>query len=667
MSPKARLTLLVLAVAANGCARHRSTASDFTAAGDAYARNGRFSAAVIEYRNAIKRDPKWAPAHAHLAVTYEQTGKIEEAYREYANAISLDSADAASRLAAGRLLFDAHMFQETQIRAEQVLDRDPHNTEALVLLGRAYAAQTLATGDRDGAESVLRGAIRQVPSSVEARVALGEFLNATNRPGDAERELLTTAREHPGDELANRALAALYLTNGRGAAAEPYLVVAAAATTPQRHQSALALADYYTELGRFREARTALQQADADPTQRVAARIRLAAIEEESGSHATARQMLDAVLKRDRTPEALALDGQLLLRDGKTDQAAKSARAALDQAPHLAPANYVAGVINLNRGDLDAAEHEFRDAASSTRLAAAANLHLAQTLLAQGRSGEAVDLAAEAGSAYDARLTLARALMAAGDEDAARVELTKLAQDRPKDAIPATLLAQLELRAGDAAAARQHAGRALAVSPHDAAALLVGGQAALATNDTAGAEPLLTLALAAQPSLEAASSLAQLYVQRRDYDRARTLFDSISKTYPDAAAPRTGAGIILEAAGRTADARAAYEQAIARDPADSVASYALARMYTNDPNMVESAVTLAQTAVAGAPMRPDVHDALGWAYYKTGRLRSAADELERAVTLSPTDIRYRAHLAEVKRALDADRPVVQKTAMNDGR
>jgi len=666
MSPKVCLTLLVLAVAANGCARHRATANDFTAAGDAYALDGRFSAAVIEYRNAIKRDPMWAPAHAHLAATYEQTGKIEDAYREYANAISLDSADAASRLAAGRLLFDAHMFQETQIRAEQVLDRDPHNTEALVLLARAYAAQTLATGDREGAESVLRGAIKQVPSSVEARVALGEFLNATNRPGDAERELLTAAREHPGDELANRALAALYLTNGRAAAAEPYLVVSAAAI-PQRHQSALALADYYTELGRFREARTALQQADADPTQRVPARIRLAAIEEESGSHATARQMLDAVLRRDRTPEALALDGQLLLRDGKTDEAAKSARAALDQAPHLAPANYVAGVIDLNRGDLDAAEHEFREAASSTRLAAAANLHLAQTLLAQGRSGEAVDLAAEAGSAYDARLTLARALMAAGDEEAARVELTKLAQDRPKDAIPATLLAQLELRAGDAVAARQHAGRALAVSPHDAAALLVGGQAALATDDIANAEPLLTQALAAQPSLEAASSLAQLYVQRRDYDRARTLFDSIAKTYPDAAAPRTGTGIILEAAGRTADARAAYEQAIARDPADPVASYALARMYTNDPNMVESAVTLAQTAVAGAPMRPDVHDALGWAYYKTGRLRSAADELERAVTLSPTDARYRAHLTEVKRALDADRPVVQKAAMDAGR
>ncbi len=657
--------LLVAAVAANGCARMRATPADFAAAGDRYAHDGQYPAAIIEYRNAIKRAPKWAPAHARLAQVYELTGRYDEAYREYANAIMLDATDVRSRLAAGRLLFQAHMYQETQIRTEQVLERDPHNAEALVLLARAYAAQTTETGDRAGAEAVLRGAVRQVPESVEAHVALAEFLAFTERTADAERELLTTVKTHAGDELANRSLASFYMTTGRPSDAEPYLK-AAAAVAHQEHDSSLALADYYSEAGRFKEARAALDRAVTDPVQRVAARVRIADIEEESGSHAEARRTLDAVLKHNRTPEALALDAQLLLRDRKLDRAWQSARAALDEDPHLPAANYVAGMIDFDRGNYDASEHEFREAVASTRLAAAANLHLAQTLLALGRPADAVDLASAAGDGYDARLTLARAMVAIGDDDEARTQLTQLTAEKPDDAAAATLLARLELRSGDIAAARAHAARALDAAPNDPSAMLVGGQAAIAANDPVAAEPLLTRALQAKPSLDAATDLAQLYIARRDFDRARALFDTIARAFPDAAAPRTASGIVLEKAGRSADARAAYEQAIARDPNDPVASYALARMYTNDPTKLESAVSLAQTAAAGAPAQPDVHDVLGWAYYKTGRLRSAADELERAVSLNPADATYRAHLAEVKKALAADthdEPAVRRTSM----
>jgi tetratricopeptide (TPR) repeat protein len=668
MSLNRLIPMIVVLVAANGCARAHATAADFTAAGDRYTREGRYSAAVIEFRNAIKRDPRYAPAHGHLAATYELLGKIEEAYREYANALTLDSNDNHARLAAGRLLLSARMYEEAQIRAEQVLERDAHNAEAIVLFARAYAAQTLSTGDRAGAEAVLRGAVRQVPTSVEARVALGEFLNGTGQSAEAERELLATVHDHPGDELANRSLAALYLTSGRRAGAEPYLVAAAAADA-QRYQSSLALADYYTEARRFAEARRALQRADTDVAQRVAARVRLAAIEEEVGSQASARQMLDGVLKKNRTPEALALDAQLLLRDRQIDRAWQSVRAALDQDPHLPAANYVAGLIDLERGHVDAAEHEFREAAVSTRLAAAANLHLAQALLAQGRPDEAVDLAAAAGSAYDARLTLARALIATGDADSARAQLTALAKDAPRDPAPATLLGRIELEAGDVAAARQDAARALDAAPDDPAALLIGGHAALTAGDAHAAEPLLARAFAAQPSLEAATLLAQVYVSRHDFDRARSVFDAVAKSYPDAAAPHTGAAIVLEAAGRAADARAAYEQAIARDPNDPVAAYALARIYTSDPLMVDSAVTLAQTAAAGAPAEPQVHDVLGWAYFKTGRLQSAVDELERAVSMKPDEASYRAHLTEAKRAVAAESktsdPAVRRTSSND--
>lgn len=664
MSPRACITLVALAFVVNGCARNGArVAAGYAARGDRYLADGRYNAAVIEYRNAIKAEPTWAPGHAGLARVYEATGRAEEAYREYSNAIDLDANDAASRLAAGHLLFDAQMYQETQIRAEQVIDRDPHNADALVLLARAYAAQALETGDRAGAESVLRGVVRQVPDAVEAHVALGEFLATARRPAEAEAEFVQTVQHHRSDELANRALASFYLSNGRSSAAEPYLKAAAAAPH-QRHASSLALADYYTEARRFVDARAALETVN-DSTQQAGARVRLAAIEEEIGSHANARRMLDDVLKRSRTAEALALDAQLLLRDKKMDQAERSARAALDQDPRLPAANYVAGIIDLQQHQLADAERELREATTSTRLTAAANLQLARVVLAEGRADEAVELARAAGSAYDARLTLARALLATGDTTSARAELNRLQSDDSHDPAPAILLARLDLDAGDAAAARAHAEHAVAAAPNDATALLIAGESALAADDPQGAEPLLARAVTAQPSFDGATLLAQLYVQRRDYERAQKLFDSLARRYPDAAAPHTAAGIVLEAAGRQADARAAYEQAITLDPNDPVAAYSLARMYTADPSKLESAVSLAQTAAVGAPDRPDVHDALGWAYFKTGRLRSAADELERAVALGPQNAGYKQHLAEVRRALDAEKgdASVKRTAM----
>ena len=665
MSLRTGFVLLALAAAVNGCARSGPRAArDFADRGDRYLAAGRNSAATIEYRSAIKADPTWAPGHAALARAYEAMGKPDDAYREYSNAISLDANDVQSRLGAGRLLFDAHMYQETQIRAEQVIDRDPHNSDALVLLARAYAAEALETGDTAGAEAVLRGAVGQVPASVEAHVALAEFLIADRRQAAAERELVATVRQHPGDELANRALASFYQTTGHADMAERYLE-AAAAVPQQRYQSALALGDYFTAARRYAEARRALERAVADPTQRVAARVRLAAIEEEIGSHPAARQMLDAVLKRNRTPEALALDAQMLLRDKKIDEASRSARAALDQDPHLAAANYVAGVIDLGRRQLTDAEREFREAARSQRLTAAANLQLARTLLAAGHADDAVQLAAAAGTAYDARLTLARALLATGDTERARAELVGLQGVNPNDAEAAILLARVELEAGDVAAAREHAARASAAAPNDPAALLIAGEAALAAHDAAAAEPLLTRAVTAQPSFDGATMLAQLYVARGELDRAEKLFVSLARRYPDAAGPHTAVGIVLEAAGRSADARKAYEEAVALDPDDPVAAYNLARMYTADPAKVDSAVALAQTAAVGAPGHPEVHDTLGWAYFKTGRLRSAADELERAVSLRPQDAGYKQHLAEVRKALETEKAeaAVKRTAM----
>src|ERR671936_58444 len=112
MFSKVRIVTLASAIAvAAACSRSGvDRARRFAGDGDRYLASGRYNAAVIEYRNAIKSDPTWAPGHARLATAFAAMGKADDAYREFSNAIALDPADSRSRLEAGRLLFGAHMY-----------------------------------------------------------------------------------------------------------------------------------------------------------------------------------------------------------------------------------------------------------------------------------------------------------------------------------------------------------------------------------------------------------------------------------------------------------------------------------------------------------------------------------------------------------------------------
>jgi Flp pilus assembly protein TadD len=163
----------------------------------------------------------------------------------------------------------------------------------------------------------------------------------------------------------------------------------------------------------------------------------------------------------------------------------------------------------------------------------------------------------------------------------------------------------------------------------------------------------VTFAVAVAPALfDARAMLAPIYAGRRDFDRARATLEQAATRQPDSAPPPMALGIVLEAIGRPADARARYGQALALDPGDRVASNNLARIYAADDAMVSPALQLALNAAARMPDDADVRDTLGWVAFRAGRLTLAASELERAVALNPGEPAYRKPLQEVRRAIE---------------
>jgi tetratricopeptide (TPR) repeat protein len=687
MFPRAILVLLSAAVTI-ACTNSAEQARRYAARGDEYLAADRIEAAIIEYRNAVKKQPRWAEGHIKLGDAFTAVGNAENAYRAYASAIELAPGNVRSYLGMGRLMLDAAMYNEARLRAELVLDRDPRNVDALLLYGRALNRQArfkeaigafntavavdsrpaayeglgqarLGLGDQAGAEAAYRAGVEKNPQSVEARVALGQFLLTSNRAQEGEQELLKGVEVNPQNELANRAAASLYVNTGRRAKAEPYLR-AAAARPRQKLRSTLALADFYITAGRLAEARQALQPASRDNRMATPAKVRLAEIEYET-SPQSAHQALDRLLKKTPTAEGWALKARFLSREGQSDEAFEAARTAIDLDRRVALGHYIAGTIELERKNYDEAEHAFREVLQLNRLTSEATVQLARTRLAQGHTADAIALAEAAGASTDARLTLARALIADGQIARARAELRELQSGEAKSPEPAILLGSLDLDRGDIPAARAQADRALALEPASVNALLLSARLALAAEDQPAAEDYLSRVIARDPaSFDGHTLLSQIYAARGELDRARATLETLAGNAPQSAEARTAVGLVLQAANRDADARTWYEQAITLQPDEPIAAHRLARLYASDGSNPETAIRLGRIAATRLPDEPEVHDTLGWAYYKAGRLSLAAAELERAIALDPGDSRFREHLNEVRRAqaqeAAADRP-----------
>lgn len=89
-------------------------------------------------------------------------------------------------------------------------------------------------------------------------------------------------------------------------------------------------------------------------------------------------------------------------------------------------------------------------------------------------------------------------------------------------------------------------------------------------------------------------------------------------------------GNMLLRLNRSHEAEAAYRQAIRAAPESAQAYNNLAMLLADTEGRSEEAVKLARNALMLDPANPRVLDTLGYALYKSGALREAADVLERA-------------------------------------
>lgn len=600
-------------------------------------RQGDVSSARDHARLATRADPNWGLAHAVLArfLLELEDGAAAEAELDRAREVGFDP-DRAFQLYA-----HAYLLQGDASRAIATANRAPapYRAYAARIVGRALAA----TGDTERGWTQLSLLARRTPYDSRlwsdlGRVhqGAGDLLAAT---AATERALALDPANGDGLVLRGELIRAQF-----GLVASLPWFEAALERDPRNRAALVAYAATLGEAGRYGEMLSATRRALAVRPGDPEAFYLQAVLAARAGDTDLARGLLDRAGERlANVPGALLLGGALDYSEGAWRQAVGrwgdlvaiqpknivarrllaaallrtgDAKGALEVLRPVAIRNDADGyILNLmgrayEQGDQRDWAARFLDRAAAPGRSDATPFGTDQSLAMLGR-------AAAASGTPATSVELVRALIAAGENDAALTKAQAIAQRNP--GTPAAWLL-----VGDVQAARRQwpaaasAYRTAADRRFDEPTALRLVDAQNRTGDRAAASNTLALFLAQNPANVAALRLAADWqVADGDWDAA---IDTLE--------------LLRQRVGNR----------------DAALLAALGQAFTGKGD-AEGGEAYAAAAYRLAPTNPVTADAWGWALHKLGDDDRAGQLLEKAASLSPNAAALRWRLAQVYWAL----------------
>jgi exosortase len=680
LQPRGVATILaVLAVLAGCSSSPEAQKARYLERANKYFAGQQYREAAIEYQNALRLDAGNVQAVRNLGLAHYHLGEIAPAFQSLRRAKELDPTDVEVRQRLGNILLLGGQPAPALQEAVFILDRDPRNLDALVLLAGAArgadeteaairrleaaradiadrAAFHVALGglhlrkhDLVRAESAFREAVAREPKSVEVRLALGTFYAGKRDLLQAERELKTAVDLAPAGSL-------------------PPLV----------------LANFYLQAGRADEGKQLLGSITQTTPEFLPAWRRIAEIATVEGRHDDAAAALQTVLtKRPSDPEGLLLRGTLRLAQGETAAAVQDFQHVLKLEPRLAVAHYRLGLAQLRAGNIQQARAALNEALSVDPRLAEARLLSADLDLRTGAAAPAIEalqkLLATEPRNVKGHLLLGLAHLSRREPEKALEAYRKIIEVAPKDPRGPYSVGVAFLAQGKRTEAQREFEAALALAPAflDPLARLVSiaiaekrpdgalervtkqvaavpGSAALHVllgdvqrirGDLAAAEAAYLKALELESRLIAAYlRLGDLYARQGGYDRALTKLEGALSLDPRHLAALTLSGVIYERRANFARAEEAYGKALAVDSRFAPAANNLAYLLTVRGGDKERALQLARTAKEAAPDDPNVSDTLGWVLYQRGAYETAFALLKESATRLPENPEYQYHL-----------------------
>ncbi len=716
-SPTVRITAAALlgAVAlTTGCNRDPNVRKQkYLESGERYAQEGKYREATLQYFNALKADKNFAPAHYDLGKAFLKLGMANQAYPELMTAVNLAPTNAKARIDLGNLLLAGRAPDRAAEQANAVLKMKPNDPDALALLAGIAAAK----GDREGAIATIDKALAIDPNRSDLHTSLGVLEGAGGKDLPAARGELEKAVQLDGKNVnAHMALAALLEAQNDLPAAETQLTAAVSAS-PKTLQPRVALANLYLREKNMPAAEKVLQQTSDDFADDPEGAGMLERFYERTGQADKAEPAYAALASKhpksfpiqiayartlaahgqfdkasaivdkqkeghDNDPQYVQIKTGLLLHAGKADEAYALLTNAVRNNPDNIDLKIALGYLARDRGDLNAAETNFRAAVQRAPGSVPAASGLAEIASRKGDQSLLRQLAEQTIKLYPNAtlpyLWLGTADANDGHFDSAQDDFQKVLKADPRNvqalvemgqirlkqnrlpegrslleqalaidpnsrALP--LLVRLDLQANQPAAAVSLIQQQLARNPNDGGLLVQLAEVQLATKDAHSAMASAQQAMKINPSDTGAMRIyTEAGLASNDVNGPTDLWLKWAGSHPQDAQAQSFLGMLAEAAGDQNKAIAYYQKALQLQPEQPTVENNLAYLMAENGQNTDVALTLAQSAQRAMPNSPDVNDTLAWVYYKKGVYSSALDLLQTAAKTSPASASIQYHM-----------------------
>jgi tetratricopeptide (TPR) repeat protein len=665
--------LLVLQLA--GCSSSEQKAQSYYEHGKELLAAKDYQRAEIELRNAVKYNKNLLPAWQSLAQVEELTHNWNALVPALRTVLELDPKDLTARLKLARLLLAGEAVDdalrlvndakegdnqnpdllalkaaillklkdsEGAVReAEAALKIDPANTGAMIVLagnawsrGDAKAALDILnnlpaaqqdevgvalfklsilekTQDLPHAETLLQKLVNLYPKEINFKKELIRLYLSQRRYDDAEKEQRAVVAADPKNSVAQLDLVRL-LNTTKGAAAAQQELMALINAGGDVFPYQLALAQLEFTQGKADEAEAMLKKliSDGGTSEHAAtAKIALAEIYLRQKKAEPAEKLANEVIGADaRRTNALKLRAAIRLDRGQLEGAISDLRQALNDQPRATDLMLMLALAYERSGSIDLAEKEFADGMRVSNFNPTVSLNYVTFLQRRGSAAHAEDV------------------------------LVDLASRWPNNVEVLSALAQIRLARQEWAGAQEVAEALKRIGTNTTLADELLG-AALAGQKKYG-EGIVALqsAYASAPSaVQPMYALVSTYVRAGKIDEATAFLQSVLKANPSNAE----AYVLLAAVqlnNKTPDlAKKSLMTAIEKQPKKAIGYKALADFYVSQRNDAE-ALKVARAGLSEVPDSFALGLVLGDVLGRTGDYEGAISENEALLAKDPNSL-----------------------------
>jgi tetratricopeptide (TPR) repeat protein len=581
------LAVLLAVISLVACSRDPNVVKQrYLENGNKYFDRGKYKEAAIMYRNALRKDQRFGPAHYKLALAELKLGRISSALGALRRAHELlpptnpNHWDSAVKIAEIYLLAtpDKKLYAEVEDTVQKLLQRDPNSYDGNRLSGDlayARAVQKFRENRKEESEQLLQQALASFrkansvkPNETGVIMQMARTATALQDVGEAERLYRSIVQKDKSFMQAYMELYRLYLLEKKPLEGEQVLKQALAAN-PKQYSFMSLLATHYFGMQRRDEMVKVLSEIKSHAKEFDQAYFTVGDLYLRIGEGDEAIRQYREGMAADPKQKAKYQKRiiEVLLRQNKPAEAGEIATAILKDNPNDADARGLQASFLLDKGEISRALTEL------------------QAVVTRSPENPV------------AHFNLARAHSARGEVEQARQQFQKAIDLRP-DYIPARLgLAQLQLARREGEAALKSAEEILAIDPQNMQAKLV----------------------------QAAALLAQ-----KKFSDSRSLLSEMAAKYPNTPSVMLQSGVTDLSENRFKDAEESFRKAYHLNPADTRGLMGLVETFLAQ-NRVDQALAAVQAEADKAPNRTDLRVLLGNVATRSGKYDIAVAEFQKAL------------------------------------